>query len=63
MIWEDNKKYEGFWKNGYFHGQGKLTTPESKYEGGWYEGKMHGKGSYYWSDGRSYVGDYYLNKK
>ena len=31
MIWDDNKKYEGFWKNGYFDGQGTLITPESKY--------------------------------
>ena len=33
MIWDDNKKYQGFWKNGHFNGHGTLTTHESKYEG------------------------------
>ena len=35
MIWDDNKKYQGFWKNGHFNGHGTLTTHESKYEGEW----------------------------
>jgi hypothetical protein len=28
------------------------------YEGEWKDGKPNGKGSYYWKDGRKYVGDF-----
>ena len=35
-IFSDEENYEGEWKDGKYHGQGTLTTPDGdKYEGEW----------------------------
>jgi len=36
MIWEDNRKYEGQFKNDMLHGKGEMTWPDGrKYNGEW----------------------------
>ena len=57
------KKYEGEWKNGKYHGQGKLTIGKGifegdKYEGDWKDGKQHGQGTYISTNRSKYVGEY-----
>ena len=45
-------KYEGGFKNGYFHGYGELTwNTGAYYKGSWKEGRRHGRGVYVSKDG------------
>ena len=45
-------KYEGGFKNGYFHGYGELRWNDGAYyKGSWKEGRRHGRGVYVCKDG------------
>mmetsp|Transcript_15871 Transcript_15871/g.36285 ORF Transcript_15871/g.36285 Transcript_15871/m.36285 type:complete len:204 (-) Transcript_15871:808-1419(-) len=52
-------KYEGEWKDGKYHGKGKLIYADGRqYEGDWFQGVNHGKGSFLYANGDRYVGEY-----
>ncbi len=51
--------YEGRWKDGLRHGQGKFTwNTGDTYHGSWFKDQRHGNGVYKWNDGSKYVGHY-----
>ena len=52
-------KYEGEYKDGKRHGQGKLTYPDGrKFVGEWKDGEPIGQGTFTWSNGDKYVGEF-----
>ena len=54
---DDGDVYEGDWRNGMSHGQGKYTWPDGDvYEGGWKDDKQHGHGKYTYASGEVYEG-------
>jgi hypothetical protein len=56
--------YEGEWKDGKQHGQGKNTFPSGNvYEGEWKGDKKHGQGKYTGSNGFVYEGEWKGDKK
>jgi len=57
-------KYEGEYKDGKRHGQGKLTYPDGrKFVGEWKDGEPIGQGTFTWSNGDKYVGEFKDGKK
>mmetsp|Transcript_18330 Transcript_18330/g.41729 ORF Transcript_18330/g.41729 Transcript_18330/m.41729 type:complete len:306 (-) Transcript_18330:52-969(-) len=59
-IWPDGGKYEGEWKDGKMHGNGKFIEVNGTwYEGEWCEGKMQGNGTQVFEKGDRYKGMYY----
>ena len=57
-------KYEGEFKDGKRHGQGKLTYPDGrKFVGEWKDGEPIGQGTFTWSNGDKYVGEFKDGKK
>ena len=51
--------YEGEWKDGRQHGQGKETDADGDtYEGEWKDGKTHGQGKETHADGETYEGEW-----
>ena len=64
VIYPDGETYEGEWKDGQKHGQGKYTyTNGTTYKGEFKDGKKHGKGKYTYADGRTYEGEWKDGKK
>jgi hypothetical protein len=56
---EDGTLYSGYFKNGLFHGKGKLVfSSGDTYEGGFYRGSFEGYGTYTWSTGKKYQGEW-----
>eukprot|EP00960_Hanusia_phi_P066417 766393-Hanusia_phi.AAC.18 len=58
-------KYEGEWKDGKYHGKGKLIYADGRqYEGDWFQGVLvnHGKGSFLYANGDRYVGEYKVGR-
>lgn len=56
--------YEGEYKDGKYHGKGKIQyKDESYYEGSWLSGRYHGKGIYKEPSGYFYDGEWYNGKK
>ena len=52
-------KYEGEYKDGKRHGQGKLAYPDGrKFVGEWKDGEPIVLGTYTWSNGDQYVGKF-----
>ena len=60
IIYHSNYgKYEGEWKDGKMHGQGKLSFLDGrKYEGEWKNGNEHGQGTKTYNDGGKYEGEW-----
>jgi len=61
--WCGGATYEGEWKGGKMHGQGKWTDPFSlgntgTYEGEWEDDVQHGQGKYTFANGRTYEGEF-----
>ncbi|MEN9782030.1 MAG: hypothetical protein RL208_180, partial [Pseudomonadota bacterium] len=55
------KKYEGGFKNGKYHGKGTefFLNGQKEYEGGFKNGMYHGKGVWFYSDGeKGYEGEF-----
>ena len=50
-MWPNNDRYEGDFKDGLFHGQGKLVTRFGHYEGGFANNLRKGKGTFEWKNG------------
>ncbi len=50
--------YEGDFKAGEMHGNGKLSTEMLVYEGGFMDGMIHGKGRLKFANGDEYTGDF-----
>eukprot|EP00931_Biecheleriopsis_adriatica_P090900 TRINITY_DN64806_c0_g1_i1.p1 TRINITY_DN64806_c0_g1~~TRINITY_DN64806_c0_g1_i1.p1 ORF type:complete len:453 (+),score=118.92 TRINITY_DN64806_c0_g1_i1:37-1359(+) len=56
--------YEGGWRNGKKHGQGKLSFDGGGfYEGSFEDGEICGDGNQEWSDGSNYVGQFLRGEK
>ncbi|GAB5355148.1 hypothetical protein AAMO2058_000181400 [Amorphochlora amoebiformis] len=58
--------YEGHFKKGKRHGEGKLYYTENKdsyYDGGWKDGMRHGKGTIKYNSGNVYKGSWISDKK
>ncbi len=67
-TYPDGSTYEGEWKDGEYHGQGKFNSdnigkPDNVYVGEFKDGLMDGQGTYTWSNGEKYVGEWENNKK
>jgi hypothetical protein len=62
MIWIDGQVYEGEWKNGKMHGQGRIAfsvDDERDYYKGYFEDdKFCGKGKLCWKDESNYDGEF-----
>jgi len=60
QTWQDGRAYEGQFKQGKFHGKGRMEwhTPKGLmlYDGDYVEDLKHGFGKYVWPDGRRYEG-------
>lgn len=55
----DGSIYEGYFRDGLFHGQGTRTWKDGhKYEGEYKDGLPHGHGVETWSDGTRYEGEF-----
>ena len=63
--WKDSGGvYEGGFRQGEFHGLGKVTLTNGEiYEGEWKDGKRHGKGHVIYENGNEYKGDFVDGKK
>ncbi len=56
---EDGVLYSGYFRNGLFHGKGKLIFASGDtYEGGFSRGSFEGYGTYTWSTGKKYQGEW-----
>ena len=56
-IFAPGDRYEGHWKNGKFHGKGKLVIAKlGKYVGEFKDGQLHGKGVITFANGDKYSG-------
>lgn len=63
-TWPDGRRYDGFWKDGKFHGLGVHTWPNGgKYVGQYKFGLKHGYGVYDWADGSKYEGQFSHGKR
>jgi hypothetical protein len=62
IVGADKSRYEGEYKLGQKHGQGRYDWADgSYYMGEWQENKINGYGEYFWADGRGYKGDWVNN--
>ena len=59
-TWADGTVYDGEWKDGKIHGQGKKTWADGTvYDGEWKDGNYHGQGKMTWAtDGTVYDGEW-----
>ena len=63
MEYSNSNVYVGNWKNGFYHGSGKITYQTGfirYFEGEWQYGKKHGKGVLLFMNGDKYDG-YFKN--
>lgn len=59
---KDGARYEGYFEDGFFHGQGTLTLPSGNtYTGEFKTGKKNGQGIYTWPNGNRYEGAFRNN--
>jgi hypothetical protein len=59
----NGEKYEGFWKNDTFHGDGLyLWNKHEWFKGNFFNGFMHGKGMKRFKSGNVYVGEFFRGK-
>eukprot|EP00934_Nitzschia_sp_Nitz4_P001501 Nitzschia sp. Nitz4//scaffold104_size75438//26807//29941//NITZ4_005655-RA/size75438-processed-gene-0.43-mRNA-1//-1//CDS//3329532383//1501//frame0 len=64
MLYENERQYEGDWKDGRWHGFGRWTNDNGDcYEGPFVYDARHGRGVYKWKNGNSYQGDFYEDKR
>jgi len=60
--WQDGRMYDGQFKEGKFHGQGRMEWNMKNglmvYEGQYVDDLKDGKGRYTWPDGRAYDGEW-----
>ena len=64
-IFEDNGYYEGEFKEGIYHGKGKIVDKnnETKYEGDFVKGRYEGNGTLIYDNGNSYIGQFHHGKE
>ena len=56
--------YEGAWKNGQYHGEGRFEyTDGASYVGSFENNNFNGKGTFIWSNGDKYVGEFKDDEK
>ena len=60
MEYQNKSVYDGEWKDGFWHGDGKLSTgfDGETYEGEWIKGKRDGLGDQRDSNGNKYIGEW-----
>ena len=58
MSYNNDIIYKGEYKNGLFHGQGKLTYSDNVYNGSFVAGKKSGFGYIHYNNGSSYIGNW-----
>ncbi len=58
QIDQNGNIYNGEWKWGSYHGQGKYTSKEGVYDGSFINGKYDGHGKMVWANGNWYEGNY-----
>jgi hypothetical protein len=61
MVYDDgNRVHEGFWENGHRQGHGRCLFVQigDFHEGNYHQNLRQGPGTYYWKDGRQFVGHY-----
>ena len=64
MVYADESRYDGTWKDNKMHGQGIYTWADGRYyKGFWKRNEMHGEGVFSWNDGRVYEGAFMRDKK
>jgi hypothetical protein len=64
MSYDNGRKYEGEWKHGRWHGQGRLVNPNGDtYEGEFDHDARHGHGCYKWANNNVYEGDFFEDKR
>ena len=64
MIFADGSRYEGYFKNDFPHGYGRIVQENGDvYEGGWLLGKIDGYGRHFnKSEGSNFIGHWENNK-
>ena len=61
-LWIDGTYYEGNFKDGKYHGYGRLVLEKSLYyEGDFFNGKMQGEGTYYYGNSGKMEGTFFNN--
>ena len=64
MVEASGNMYQGEYKAGRYHGDGKLSYADGDaYEGQWREGEKHGHGKYSFATGDAYEGQWREGKK
>jgi len=64
MLYSNQRRYEGEWRDGRWHGHGKLENPDGDcYEGTFVYDEMHGSGTYTWKNGNVYRGAFNEGKR
>ena len=64
MVWIGTQFYEGYFKEGKFHGKGKLELQDgSWYDGDWVRGRKQGKGTHRIDQEHLYEGEFMNDKK
>ena len=63
IEFKNNDSYQGYFKNGVYHGDGKYETQTGVYNGEFKGGKYEGRGIYRWKDGSYYDGEYRSGKR
>ena len=64
MVFSDESKYTGEWKEGKLHGRGSMVFADgSKYEGDFKDGEMTGHGIYVRRDGIEIAGEWKNGKR
>ena len=61
--YENGGVYEGQFRDGKQHGQGRYSLPSGyEYEGTWVEGRIEGAGQARYPNGSTYIGQFHANK-
>lgn len=64
MKYNNNRQYDGQWKEGRWHGDGKWVNPNGdRYEGKFDYDARHGRGIYTWKNGNVYRGEFFQDKR
>ncbi|CAJ1964821.1 unnamed protein product [Cylindrotheca closterium] len=64
MMYENEREYNGDWRDGRWHGQGEWVNPNGdRYNGTFVFDSRHGEGTYSWRNGNTYKGEFFEDKR
>ena len=64
LLFKNGDKYEGYFKNNYFNGDGTFTCKNGdKYSGKWVDSKRSGDGTLYFHNGDKYEGNWHEGRR